>query len=834
MYICILILPILVLITPSNSRSITKEDWMMSKDADPGKAIIQISCAYRNKPCKQPKLLNGYYIEDGSVCYNHGPINLHETCFSGSYDNKIPVHEIFASFGGTRYVDCKDEIVSKTTLVGFSQTQHTSKVLPINRENGLLVSYPYSEDKAFRGFVYVENITYCTENSTRNVLANDATSLEHPVVCEDGKLFASSAECDIRVSETQLHVPSCSNVKLPVYDDQIEVCQNNFCKNVTCTVSSACVAYNRMDFLSRVKNYECSKTYKYYGYVLTLILIVFICMCGIIVVNILICLKPVFWVIKTVMYALAGLCHKKPKLRMMEIDMAEVRVVDDTGDGLLLSEESHAPNSNVPDIVRQKARRLSNGLIYVPYIFMLIAISLDSANCLCNDLLTSLSDVEVCTGKDCTYSSKLQLTLYNTPQDFCFKSSSDVYKLRISKITINCLSRPLYYTNSYKKSIGKEEWKCTESIRCSTDMSSTIWDKDDSLHYDYCISDFHVFSYCPFYHYNWKRILYTPTSRLACSVKKCTDVQFEINGHLSKNGLVIHEFTGFQAVHEAGILNIGILNYNMQKLPAEYVECDGKAYERKSNDLGSFDKELMGSIQCPTMRDAELLTSKCQTKIEALEDSKIISYEDNDGINKLADTLTEPLRGVVVSEKGISLDSMDILPMSISITSSVKISSILTSRISMNNTNCEIKGVERKLKKTVIKVMTPTRLVLSDVLICKDIASCSLTFNKDDRAECYTTSYKVDGTGEVIQCKFLYSGDSVMCKYDVSPIDIVVVAPKIDLSSFDNVKTTSQTWSTFIMDMIRENPKLTIIASILPIGFFLKTMKKTYLELMDD
>ncbi|QZU27240.1 pc2 [Wheat white spike virus] len=391
----------------SDARSVTKDDWMISKDEDLGKAYIQLSCAYRSKPCVKPKLLNGYYIENGIVCYNHGPINLFETCYTGDYNSKIPVHEAFSQFGGITYIECDDEVVSATTLVGFMQTPHQSKVLPINKENGLEVSYPYSEDNLFKGFVYVEDIKYCKENSTKKIVSDDATSLEHPAICEDGKLVASSTECDITVGQTKLHIPNCASVKLPVYDDNIEVCQNNFCKNITCTVSSMCVAYDRMDFLTRVKNYECSDSYRYYGYLLTLIAIVTICTFGMVIINILICLKPVFWILKTIMMAIAGICHKKPKLEMMEINMAEVRVVDETNEGLLLSENSHAPNSNVPEVVCQRAYRTASGLIYVPYILMLVLSMFTLTEGLCNDLLTSLSNVEVCNGKDCHYSTKI-------------------------------------------------------------------------------------------------------------------------------------------------------------------------------------------------------------------------------------------------------------------------------------------------------------------------------------------------------------------------------------------------------------------------------------------
>ncbi|QWQ49840.1 putative glycoprotein [Festuca stripe-associated virus] len=833
MYLYSLLLIVSLTIQYSQCRAITKDDWMIGKDSDLGKAHLQLSCIYHNRPCVQPKLLNGYYIENGAICYNHGPINLHETCFFGNYDNKIPVHEIFAEFGGIRYIDCDDVVVSKTTLVGFTQTAHQSKVLPINDENGLMVSYPYSEDKGFKGFVYVENIKYCKENSTKRNLNNDATSLEHPVVCEDGRLLAASSECDITVGETEFHIPNCANTKLPVYDNMIKVCQNNFCKNVSCSVSSVCVAYDRMDFLTKVKNYECSDSYRYYGYLLTLTLILIICMFGIIIVNIIICLKPVFWLFKVIMHALAGICHKKPKLTMMEINMAEVRIVEETEEGVLLAESSHAPNSNVDEVICKKARVTPSGLIFIPYILLGLSLMLTPANGLCNDLLSSLSNIEVCNGKDCDFSSKILLTLYNTPQDFCFKSSSDIYKLRLSKISVKCLSRPLYYTNSYKRTIELSDWKCSEDVKCTKDKSTSIWGKSSSFHYDYCISDFHIFSYCPFYHYNWKRIQYTPTSHLACAVKKCNDVQFEINGHLSKNGRVVHEFSGYNTFHDADILSLGVLSYNTQKLPKEYIECGDKAYERKSNDLGSFDSELMGSIQCPTMADAEKLTNNCQTKVEAVEDEKTISYAENDGITRLTDTLTEPLKGVALSENGISLDSMDVYPITLTITSSIKISSILTSRVSMNNTKCVIRGVERKLKKTIIKVKTSTKLILSDLLICKDIASCSLTFNKDDQAECYTTSYKVDGTGDSISCRFMYSGDSIACKYDVSPIDIIVVSPQIDLTSFNSIRETGQNWSSFIMEMIRENPKLTIVVSILPVGLLLKTLKRTYYDIIE-
>nr|AAO31607.1 NSvc2 protein [Tenuivirus oryzaclavatae] len=796
--------------------------WMRNREREASE-IVKVPCSARAPPCKLTYELNGYFIENGLICYNRASVNYFETCYTGNYDYKLPLHPSFSKFGGHVYISCHDATLQNVSLVGIQQTEYTSSPLLITNSNSEKISYSNLKT-GFLGIVYAVEDRACIQPAQAKKpeeIINHGVAIKPS--CTDGVLYYINSSCEVNVSDQTFSIPSCESVKLPTYDDTIEVCDKGGCQNVTCHPGEICDKYERMDMIMRIKNYQCSHIYRYSLYSIILFFVIVIVFTLITIMNILFFLKPAFWLLKKVLYSMVGLCHRRPVVDEVSVDMSTVRVVDEAEEGLLVVEDSIAPNTNVSDKVKRNGRKVENGMIFIPYVLMILLLVCSAESC--QDLVSSISNIERCTNNSCDFISKMKLTLLNTPQDFCFKTSTDVYKIRFNSVRVMCLSVPLYYTNSFKRVISREEWKCFEGEGCRTDGTHSIWGESTSLSFDYCVTDFHIFSYCPAYHYNWKRIEYEPTSSRACTIMKCMDTKFEIVGYIQKNGHVLKELGGITSKYDSPLVSISLSNYNSARMPREYAECDGKAYLRTANDLGSFDKELLGNIQCPTKEDAVVLSSKCKTKILSNEDLPVIRYVERDGVDMLEHVKSEPLKDVLVSSSGISLGTLDLFPVELNLQFKEAITSIITSKISLNGTSCKITGIERKFKKTTVSIESSNKVYLSDILACEGLAVCPMILNNIKKGTCITTTYYSVTVGSMIKCKFIYSGDTLMCKYDVSPLEITVISPSLDVSSFEAVKTSTTNWMELLAGIVKDNPKLSLVASIIPIGLILKTIR---------
>nr|WBU98196.1 membrane glycoprotein [wheat yellows virus] len=797
-------------------------EWMRNRMIAPVD-IVKIPCNARASPCKKTYSLNGYFLEEGEVCYNRGKINYFETCYNGDYNPVLPLHPSFSKFGGHRFLSCDDVQLQNISLVGIQQTKYTSSPFLISESNSERISYSHLRE-GFMGILYTTDTRMCIDPDTA---IRPEVELSHGIAiqpkCVDGILNYVNSECEVVVNDQKFTIPACDSVKLPTYDDIIEVCDKSGCQNVTCEKGEVCSGYHKMDFVMRLKNYQCSDSYRYSLYFILILCIVTISLVTITIINILFFLRPAFWLLKKILYALVGCCSRKMRVSEVAIDMSTVRIVKEEEEGILVVEDSIAPNTNVEEKTIRKGRRVENGLIYVPFILLVVGIISPAESC--QDLVSSISNVEKCTNGSCDFVTKMQLSLMNTPQDFCFKTARDVYKIRFNSIKILCLSVPIYYTNSFKRVISKEDWKCFEGEGCTTNGKTSIWSKSQSLSFDYCTKDFNIFSYCPAYHYNWKRIEYEPTSTRACTIMKCKDTKFEINGYIQKNGFVLSELNRMTSKYDNALLSISLSSYNDLRMPREYAECDGKAYVRTANDLGSFNRELIGHIQCPTKEDAVTLSNKCETKILSDEDLPKIRYVERDGIDMLEHVKSEPLKNVIVTQSGIALDTLDLYPVTLNLQFKETVTSIITSKITLNDTTCSITGVERKFKKTKINISTSHKISLSDILSCDGLAVCPVLINNMKTGECITTTYYSVELGSPVKCRFMYSGDTIMCKYNVSPLEITVISPGLDVSSMESIKNSATDWGELLASIIRENPRITLVASIIPIGLVLKTLR---------
>nr|QYU75388.1 pvc2 [Tenuivirus zeae] len=815
---------------PSVIGKVVEDTWMRDR-YEPIKSVVKVSCYATAPPCRGSYKLTGFYIEEGEICHNQASINLSETCYSGKYNKELVPHYQFSLFGGIRYKRCKDEPLYDISIIGFKQVKNKAFTLQINTINAELVTYARPKD-GFYGLVYVVNTTYCPSEVESESIINKQVGLTIKPLCTDGVLVYKNSECKVVVKEQEFIMPSCGKVVLPTYDDKINVCDSTGCHSVSCTASDVCVVYDKMDSIMKIKNYHCSDTYIKSVYIIIVLVILIICIGTITIINILCFLRPAFWLCKKILFTITGLCHYQPAIQEVEVDLSTIRVIQDEDDHLIAIEDSIAPNTNLPSKSMTKARKMENGLLYIPMIlFFCIAPMTESA---CQDLVSSLSNIEVCHDGQCGYNTKVQLSLMNTPQDFCFKTKSDVYKIRFNFLKVKCLSTPEYYTNSYSREIAKSDWKCFEGEGCPVDGSYSIWDKSDTLSYDYCVKEFVFFSYCPATHYNWKRIVYKAISSRPCVVRTCNSFKFEIQGYVQKNGVILSELSGFADKYISKIVDISLLSFNTMNMPKTYVECDNKAYIRAANDLGSFNKELLGHIQCPTREDALTLTRKCVTKVVTEEDQPMIRYEEKDGLNMLEYVGSKPLIGVAVTPDGLSLDTNDVLPVTLSLKIKEPITSLITSTIKLNSTTCKITGVERKFKKTKVRVDLHSKSSISDILSCSGLALCSLTINNEQYGECITTSYHSTDQGSSIRCLLMYSGIPIQCTYNVSPLEITVVAPSLDFNSMEAVKESTTNWMNLIASIIRDNPKLTLMASILPIGMIIKTIKGFLTDIRQD
>nr|QFU19949.1 pC2 [European wheat striate mosaic virus] len=816
------------LISPKsvNMDPIKEGTWLISKVRNPSR-IIRVNVPYDDatNECKRINDFKGYYLEDDSICLQTTGVDLGETGFIGKWRPSSEMPKNISKLSGVSYNDCDSYMAMPYGLFGFSQIMNRTTPLYLTKSSVERMEKA-SVRKGFMGFVYATDLMVCLNSP---VLETSLSVFGEIPVCSGGIVKASNSSCSVIIGSDSFHHPSCSFVKLPFYDEFIRVEQDGQVYNISCTPVDHCSLFDQMSLIIKIKNYECADNlHKFFFYMAFLGLVIFISLIFTFV-KVLCLVKPLLKLLGCLLVCIAKRMRKQPKLEYIEYDLGEVRIVEDETTGFSVIEDSIAPNSNYRK--GEKARFYTDGSILLPAIILFFSILL-TPGLACQDMLSSVSKVALCTDGSCSFRTKMSLTIFTTPQDLCFSTSKDNYRVRFISSRISCLSFPEYFTNSYSKETILDSNTWWETKECSGNSTDSPWPKPDYLYLDYCRKEYFFWAMPPGHYQLWKRIRFTPTSQIPCSSEKCHSLLPEIRYVLYRNNVEVAQDTVSLIGKANSYVNVSVSDYRGGHAPRRFIRCGDQLFEQNLNDLGSFNEEIFGHIQCSSKEDARVLSKNCVTKVKG---GGSIDYKEPDGIEKVNSLEGRfAISGAVPEKMGYSIDSVEMFPISLDISIKEPLRDVKVYREQLNSTKCSIIGQERKVNGAILTLEVKNKITVSDVVQCNFISPCRVIFDRSKKASCTTIAFSNTASNNRVICTLMYTQASIECSYDVKEYHIALIAPTLSFNSLSDIKDSSFNWLVFLGDMVQENPKTFLFVSVIPLSLAYKTMKETIRNFSDN